>query len=54
VHDPEPHLVLAVLGLRTGLMAHSQIVRDDEITRLPFVPVLKIKLKTFMGSLDKA
>lgn len=40
VHDSKPNLVSMFLGLRTGLVSHCQIVRDDEVSRLPFMLVL--------------
>ena len=40
VHHSEANFWYGILSLRTGLMANCQIVRNDEITRFPFVPVL--------------
>ena len=43
MHDPEADLGPGVLSFRTGLVAHGQVVGDDEVAGLPLVRVLENK-----------
>ena len=41
VHDPQPHLTARQLGVGAGLVAHRQVVRDDEITFSPLYMLMR-------------